>query len=145
LQKPTWYFAEKIVYFFIVHMQLLTVSALVMQLALGNVCLMSMAHAQMPQEMEMAYMNAPDADCEHCAHETPAETEEKSNCANGHCFIDALPTDQLGFEISPLSFSVALSHIPDALPSVVETVSHRPQSTAPPENIVLTKTIVLRC
>jgi len=127
--------------------RLLSLSAMLLQVALGNVCMMPMAYAEMPMHSAgMDMMHGTDyADCEHCAEESPASQEPSKtmDCGSGHCFMHASTDGSVRQQGSgptaaillPASFPVSFAAGATVLPL---------HSTAPPGAMIHTKTIVLR-
>jgi len=117
-------------------MRLTVLSAFVVQLALGNLCMMPMAMAEeMP---DMAGMHHDMASDESTKNQSP----QGIPCDGEHCFIHSLPTG-----VSSITTPDIVVTAPTTPQMVISSFTNEPPSpvsTAPPGQYIHVRTIVLR-
>lgn len=124
------------------HMRMITLPALILQLSLGTVCMMQLAHAAMPQETHEQSMEAYTG--MHDARSTAEAPAESADCGSGECLMHAAPaeTKELGLTTTP-DVVHRVTMLPVWQHQREDSFKSHP-STAPPF-LLYTQTIVLRC
>jgi len=129
---------------------------------IGNFCMMPMAFAQGMEEMEVSHEEGMEMNmtpmnmasmlpmspvhCEHCAKVTEPDANSMNNgmpCGSGHCITHASPVTSTAF---PSANTLAFIALPTSgiIFSPASLDYNQPPSTAPPQAVRITDTIVLR-
>ncbi len=115
-----------------------TIGTFVLQLALGNLCMMPMAMAKEIPDMH-AVNHGMTAMTSHQNHSNNAEGMP---CDGEHCFTHALPL-QISLSTDG-ALALVLPTTPDVIECSLENETPTPISTAPPGQCIHVQTIVLR-
>jgi len=120
----------------------LSLLAFVLQITLGDICMMEMASAH---EMDMEPMHG--THCENCSPDTDAGKEmpmQNMDCDSGHCLMHVSTEEPTAFQLSSPSSSATLPPSPAETYRDTGIVQEQPPSTAPPDAPYTTHKIVLR-
>ncbi len=113
--------------------------AFLLQISLGQICMMQMASAQ-----DMASMHG--AHCENCSPDMNADKEMPMgmDCGTGHCLMHAKNTEQAVMENTNPSFFITLPPSPEGITIGFDKTVDQPTSTAPPDTPHTDTKVVLR-
>lgn len=143
-------------------MKMLLSTGLAVHAMIGNFCMMPMAFAQGMEEMEMPHEEHMEMDmtpmnmvsmlpmspahCEHCAKVTKPDANPMNNgmpCSSGHCITHTSPITSTAVPSANALVSIALP-TSGIIFSPASLNNSQPPSTAPPQAVRITDTIVLR-
>lgn len=117
--------------------------AFLVQISLGNICMMQMASAK---EMDMPSMQH-EAHCENCSPDMSSDDENSMDgmdCGSGHCLMHAKTTETAATQgVNPLA-TATLPPSPEVIIFSAVTEENLPPSTAPPDTPFNTNKVVLR-
>jgi hypothetical protein len=144
-------FINKNTIWFLMRTRLLTLLAFIIQIALGNICMMQMTYAaEMPHsvhmnEMDEVNMSMSDADCVHCSKKvTEDQPSGTTDCGSGYCLMHDISVDSVGLQISISTPTIAASPAQSVRTFLSMLTPADYHSTDPPGLLVQTDTIVLR-